>query len=84
MGIGVNFIPCPGAFIRIIMEYVVLLSDPDREVSPLRFNPFNKEPPLDAKFANFESKTAKDAPKPSKSVESPKVRLWIVNTLDSE
>ena len=45
-------------------------------MSPARFNPFNKEPPLDEKFANFEPQaaaavTAKQ--EPQKSVDSPRV-----------
>ncbi len=31
--------------------------DKDGTTSPLRTNPFNKDPPLDEKFANFEAKT---------------------------
>ena len=50
------------------------LPEGDREVSPARFNPFDKEPPLDAKFADFQTKT--EVTKPQRSVESPRVRLY--------
>lgn len=41
----------------------------------MRVNPFNKEPPLDEKFADFKTKAAEKDAYVRKSVESPKVTI---------
>ena len=49
-----------------------------RDVSPARFNPFDKDPPLDEKFANFEPKRTDTKPADArKSEESQKVNIYL-------
>ena len=51
-----------------------------RDVSPARFNPFDKDPPLDEKFANFEPKRTDTKPTDArKSEESQKVNIYSVH-----